>query len=208
MVALIGTAYVCAGGQPGAQQPRMRVAVINLQEVIKNYAKWQAFEKQYKERVGQYDAAFEKMKADGVKINTDLSKLPPDAKEREGLEQKLRELDYQVKSMSDHAKKELGKLRDDNSVLIYRDVEEAVKVYARSNDIEMVMHFNDAITPADLYHPVNIQRKLQTGACMPMFMHPGMNITDAITQMLNQRVGAAPPRNNSIQRVSGTSGQK
>jgi hypothetical protein len=56
----------------------------------------------------------------------------------------------------------------------------------------MVMHYNDAVVPADLYNSVNIERKLQTGACMPMYLAPGMNITDTISAMLNQRLGPAP----------------
>jgi hypothetical protein len=56
----------------------------------------------------------------------------------------------------------------------------------------MVMHFNDAVASVDLYQPGNVQRKLQTGACMPMYVAPGMDITNTISAMLNQRLGAAP----------------
>ena len=73
-------------------------------------------------------------------------------------------------------------------------------LFARSNDIDMVMHFSDAIAPADIYHPLNIQRKLQSQGCMPMYMQDGMDITIRVTEMLNSRLrgagNAAPARQN------------
>ena len=104
----------------------------------------------------------------------------------------LKELDRQVQDLGETAKKTLAKMQDEQAVQIYREVEQAVQAYARAYDIEMVLHYNDAMVPADLYRPANVQRKLQTGACMPMYTAPGMNITDMIAQMLNQSLGAAP----------------
>jgi Skp family chaperone for outer membrane proteins len=183
-------------GQP-SQPPRTRIAVINLQQVIKNYVKWQEFEKTYKAGLEHYDKQFEVKKAEALKIKNDLAKLAPDAQGRDAMEQRLRQLDFEVQTLSDQAKKELGAYRDKMAVQIYQEIEAAVKVYARANDLEMVMHYYDAIAPADLYHPANVQRKIQTGSCIPMFMHPGMDITQPIIEMLNQRVNATPAPTNA-----------
>jgi Skp family chaperone for outer membrane proteins len=171
---------------------RTRVAVINLQQAIKQYRKWSDFEQTYKNLYSQYNAEFERKKASGVALKNQLDKATDDAT-RDNIQKQLKELDRQVQDLGETAKKQLGKMRDDQAVQIYREVEEAVQHYARAYDIEMVLHFNDAVAPADLYQPGNIERKLQTGACMPMYVAQGMNITDIISRMLNDRLGATAP---------------
>lgn len=168
---------------------RTRVAIINLQQVIKQYRKWTDFEQNYKNAYAYYNTEFEKTKAQGVNLKSQLDKATDDAT-KDKLQQDLKALERHVQDLGETAKKQLGKMRDEQAVQIYREVEEAVQHYARANDIEMVFHYNDAIVPADLYNPANIERKLQTGACMPMYSAPGMNITETIAMMLNQRLGA------------------
>ncbi len=166
-----------------------RVAVINLQQVIKQYRKWNDFEQGYKNLYNQYNAEFERQKAKGMDLKSQLDKAVDDAT-KDKIQQASKELERQVQDMGERAKKELGKMRDEQAQQIYQEVEQAVQAFARANDIEMVLHFNDAVAPADYYHPLNVQRKLQTGACMPMYVDPRMNITDTISAMLNQRLGA------------------
>jgi hypothetical protein len=62
----------------------------------------------------------------------------------------------------------------------------------------MVMHFSDAISEADFYHPMNVQRKLSSMACLPMYVAPGMDITNIIAANLNQKLAAqAQPQYNT-----------
>ena len=168
---------------------RTRIAVINLQSVIKQYAKWGTFEQTYKDLYGRYNNEFERKKATGVNLKTQLDQAKDD-QAREKIQQQLRALDRDVQDLGEDAKKQLGKLRDEQAVQIYREVEQAVLAYARSYDIEMVLHYSDAVAQADLYQPANVERKIQTLACMPMYMAPGMDITNAVATMLNQRLGA------------------
>ena len=170
---------------------RTRIAVINLQQVIKQYKKWNDFEDSYKKAYAYYAADYERKKAQGLELKNQLDKATDDAT-KDKITSQLKDLERQVQDLGDTAKKQFTKMRDEQSVQIYHEVEQAVEAYARANDIEMVLHFNDAVAPADLYHPSNIQRKLQTGACMPMYVAPGMNITETIALMLNRRLGASP----------------
>jgi Skp family chaperone for outer membrane proteins len=170
---------------------RTRIAVVNLQQVIKQYRKWNDFEESYKKAYGYYNAEYERKKALALDYKNQLDKATDEAL-RDKLQKQLKDLEREVQDLGETAKKQLSKMRDDAAVQIYREVEQAVDAFARANDIEMVLHFNDAVVAADLYHPANIQRKLQTGACMPMYTAPGMNITDTIALMLNQRLGPAP----------------
>jgi Skp family chaperone for outer membrane proteins len=179
--------------------PRTKIAVINLQQVVKGYEKWKSFEGTYKQTYDWYNAEFEKRKARAMELKTQLSKMPP-GEEREKIEQQMRGLDREVQDLGDSAKKNLAKMQDMAAVDIYKEVQQAVEHYARANDIELVVHYNDAVTPSDLFNPMNIQRKMQTGACMPMYITPGMDITPQITDMLNQRLHAAAPAGQAIQR--------
>jgi Skp family chaperone for outer membrane proteins len=167
------------------------IAIINLQQVIKKYRKWTDFEQSYKGAYGQFNAEYERKKASALEIKSQLDKATDDTV-RDKLQNQLKTLEREVQDLGERAKKELGKMRDEQAVQIYREVEEAVQVFARAYDIEMVLHYNDAVAPADLYNPMNIQRKLQTGACMPMYFDQRMDITEMVAQMLNQRLGAVP----------------
>ena len=115
---------------------------------------------------------------------------------------KQKTLELQLKE--EEAKKELIKMNGEAAVTIYKEVEDAVNLYARSNNLELVMFYNDAVTAEDYYHPANLQRKLtQPAAVMPLFVAPGMDISNAIVTNLNAKYApsaaapAAPaaPRN-------------
>src|SRR5262249_2698132 len=111
----------------------------------------------------------------------------------DAIQRQMRALDREVQDMGENAKKQLSKMRDEQASQIYREVEQAVEAFARANDIEMVLHFNDALAEQDKNNPLNIQSKLQTRALFPMYVAPGMDITATIANMLNARLGGAMP---------------
>lgn len=175
-----------AAQAPAAQPLHTRVAVLNLPHVIKSYQKYQTFEREWQETYKTFDKQYESKRALLVQYQSELQKTP-EGPNRDKLEANIRTLQHEMQEMGEDAKKQLGKKRDEQAVIIYKEIEEAVQAYARANNIELVMHFNDNIVPADIYNPMNIQRKLQLGACFPMYHAPGMDITNWIIQMLNQR---------------------
>jgi Skp family chaperone for outer membrane proteins len=171
---------------------RPKLAIINLQQCIKSYAKWKAFEEAYKDYYDRYNKAFEKKKDEGLKVKGNLEKATDDVT-KETLTKQLKEIERQIQDLGEEAKKNLGKYRDEQTVQMYKEVEEAVAAYARANDIQIVMQYNDPTsTPAEQYHPANIQRKFQNGGCLPMYVQRGLDITDVISANLNQRLGIAP----------------
>jgi Skp family chaperone for outer membrane proteins len=180
----------------GSPSLRPKVAVINLQSVVRQYKKYENFETEYKKMYESYTAQFEAKKAQATDLKSRYEKTVDD-QEREALQRQMRALDREVQDWGDSVKKQLAKLRDEQTVQIYREVETAVQVFARANDIEIVLHFNDALTPQDLASPINIMQKLQTRALFPMYVNEGMDITNAIAAMLNQRLNTmsstAPP---------------
>ena len=184
------TANAQQGGQPIQSYqpppiPKTKIAILNLQHVVKNYEKWRLFEEEYKNKYKSYDAEFEKIKKEGLALKEQLTKGPQEGPQAEAIKTRLKALDRQVQDLGDNAKSQLLKLQDDMSIHIYTEVEAAVGAYAKANDIDLVMQFNDGVLQTDKSNPQNIQRKMQTGACMPMYSVDGLDISQTIIIMLN-----------------------
>jgi Skp family chaperone for outer membrane proteins len=187
------TASAQQGGQPGqggqpqlAPVPKTKIAIINLQHVVKSYDRWKQFEDEYKRNYKGYDAEFEKIKEQGLKLKERLNKMNATDPEAEPIKLQLKALDRQVQDLGDSAKQKLLKLQDEMSMQIYAQVEEAVSVYAKANDLDLVLQYNDGVQGQELHNPQNIQRKMQTGALMPVYAVSGMDISQTIILMLNQ----------------------
>jgi Skp family chaperone for outer membrane proteins len=184
-----------------ATSARTRIAMINLSQVLSKYEKWQNYERAYKDWIEKMRVEFENKKKPGLEMEAQLAKMPAeDVKGREEIQQKLRDLKRQLQDYEEAAKKNLTKWQDDALVLVYREIHDAVESYARANDIEMVLHFNDAINASDLYHPMNVERKMKAPGCTVMYVTPGMDITDIIAANLNTRLHAAAPAAGGQQR--------
>ena len=171
--------------------PHNKVAVINLMGVVKKYEKWQQFENAYKGAVEKYDKFFEAKKQQLLDLKK-LFETTPDADKKEQIQAQMKAVEREGQDASEKAKKELGKYREDMAVQIYKEVQEAAARYARAHDIGMVLHYADAEAPAEVYHPINVLRKLQTQPCVPMYVDPELDITNSVSAMLNQALGVAP----------------
>ncbi|CAN5464269.1 hypothetical protein BH10PLA2_BH10PLA2_37960 [soil metagenome] len=186
------------GGQPGQggqpqtpPTPKTKIAIVNLQHVVKSYDRWKQFEDEYKRNFKGYDAEFEQIKKQGMELKERLSKMQADSPEAEPIRLQLKALDRRVQDLGDTAKQKLLKLQDEMSVQIYAQVEEAVSVYAKANDLDLVLQYNDGVQGQELHNAQNIQRKMQTGATMPIYAVSGMDISNIIIYMLNQHFRAA-----------------
>ncbi len=207
---VIGLAVLAAGaylgGRLAAQQPQgntaavqtaappvTRIAIVNLGQVIKNYAKWKNFTTDQQTKAAQYRKDLENKNAELVAKQGELSKPEITAPRRELLEREVRDLQRKLQDMRDDLGAKVSKDQYDVLVGVYKEIEEAVKVYARARNLEMVLHYNDAIGQ-DIYLPEIFQRRLANNACLPIYSHPDLDITNSITMMLNQRVQATMPQ--------------
>jgi len=173
--------------QPAQQQPlRTRVGLVNLPHVIKSYNKYLAFEREWNEQYKQFEKKFENKRTLLVSYQDQAGKAANDA-EKAKWENAFKTTQREMQDEGEEAKKVLSKKRDDQAVIIYKEIEEAVAAFARANDLELVLHYNDAIAAADLNSAGNIQRKLQMGALFPMYYSQNMEITNWIIKMLNDR---------------------
>ncbi|MBV9125947.1 MAG: OmpH family outer membrane protein [Planctomycetes bacterium] len=167
-----------------------RVALVNLGQVIKSYQKFANFQNQLKSNSTFYEKELEGKRAQLTQLQ-DQATHATDPTTRENIEKQAKQLQRDMQDIQEDARQKLGKQEFDEVVQIYREVKDAVSRYARANNIELVMEYNDGVGP-DEFNPAFFQRKLSNGACQPLYVAPGMDITANIVQMLNANVGGAP----------------
>jgi hypothetical protein len=98
-----------------------------------------------------------------------------------------------MQDLDDEAKKTLGKKESDMLVTIYQEVAAAVNAYASANDIDFVLHYNDATTKEEMNGAPNIHRKMGSGPCVPLYWKADGDISQTIMLMLNQKYTGPVP---------------
>jgi Skp family chaperone for outer membrane proteins len=176
--------------------PRTRIGVLNLTFVIKHYDKYKHYLEEIKEIVGPFQERDKKLRAqiEKLKAQAENSSVVP-AKGEEGdeksrkkeLEKKAKEIQRELEDNSAEVKLKVGKRSDEAMKTLFQDVQEAVARYASDHGLDLVMHYNDAITEADYLSAKNIARKLNLGGLTPLYYGSGIDITTDIVTDLNQR---------------------
>jgi Skp family chaperone for outer membrane proteins len=211
-----GLATVCAGlycgarllaqgtAQPAPQQApaNTRVAVVNLHAVLKGYAKTKIYDQEVEAIVAPMRKEAEKMKENITTWTKTLQSPTLPAKDKEGWETAIRNQKRLLEDLEMEASKKVKKKREEQLVQLYREIEDAVQRYATPNGFTLVLQYTDPETVQEKYAPENIQRKLagsaQTGCVVPMYFHPGLDISAAIIANLN-----APYANNGARTGGG-----
>lgn len=190
-------------GQSGAQQTQQtaplqtRVALINLRQVIKNYTKFQSYEKEVKAQVDEFQKKIETKRAKLIADQGEMAKTTTTATLKDQLEHEVKQLQREMQDMSDEAKTSMSKRDFDQFVLIYKEIHDAVDSLARQYGIEMVLQYNDS-PGAEAYSPQNFQPKLASPTCFPIYFDNRMDITKHVTDMLNSKyAGAAAAPGNT-----------
>jgi Skp family chaperone for outer membrane proteins len=184
------------GPAPAVQPPaQTRVALVNTVQVIKSYHKYKTFEDEQRRLAKPFE---EKNKAyqDNLKEWQKVLENPQATpQQKEEAEKQIKERKRQIEDNAGEFKRILAKKSDEQLVQLYREVEDAVKRYAGSNGFHIVLQFDERTNPAEIYTPMNIQRKIQgsaaTGATVPVFIAPGLDITPGVVTLLNGAPAAA-----------------
>jgi len=187
-VAIYVTSHSSAqqGGGVGAE-PRTRIALVNLAQVIKSYQKVITFQQEVKGLLTPYQDKAKGIQQQIEAHTKELQKTDLQPPNREQLEKNLRAYQRQLEDLNNDAKAFWAKKNDEQMLILYKEVMDATQRYAVSHSFELVVHYNDA-TPEmpEYWHPGNVARKIQAGACIPMYIHPGMEITKPIVDTLNE----------------------
>lgn len=188
LAALVGAGRLWAEGKDRQAAPRTRVALVNLTHVIKNYEKYKSFQGELQATTRPFQERDKKLRAQAEKLAKGMRDTPIVPAKAEDTQEKLRKIQRELEDNQLKAKKAMAKKSDEAMKTVYLDIAEAAKRYAAVHDFDVVMHYNDAVTEEELNSPMNIARKLQSGALMPMYSAPGIEISDELLGLLNQGV--------------------
>jgi Skp family chaperone for outer membrane proteins len=169
-----------------APAPRTKVALINLAQVVKNYDKVKAFQNETKAALQHFQEKSKELQKQIETHTKEMQKSDLEADQREKLGKSLRKYQRQLEDLSNDAKTTWTKKNDEQMVILYKEVVTAAQRYGAAHGFELVLHYNDAATDQpDYWHPGNVTRKLQAGACIPMHIASGMDITKEVVTALN-----------------------
>jgi RNA polymerase sigma factor (sigma-70 family) len=171
---------------PVAPQGRTRVALLNMNYVIKNYDEYKVLHESVAKQVAFYE---ERHKASRARIEEWTRELAdPNVGERtkEGLALDLRAERRKIEDDQAEAKRKISEMTDAQTVALYRKVQETADRWARAHDIDLVLQYND-VTPdhKDYFTPANVTRRMQAGGCTPLSWKPELDISKAVVAAMN-----------------------
>jgi Skp family chaperone for outer membrane proteins len=182
-----------APAHPGAST-KTKVAVLNLKYVVMNYKKWKDFTEQLKVKYQDYENRLKPLNTEYEGVKKELQSTTIDQAKKDELVKKGKNLERQMQDIGEEAKNTLGKQEGDEMAIIYKEIASVVSQYAVSNDIDLVMHYNDATSTEEMNSAGNIQRKMVTGPCIPLYYKQNeVDISYQIMQLLNSRYTAQAP---------------
>lgn len=182
------TAAVGAGG------PRTRIALVNVASIIRNYEKFKNANANIKSEALNLDATLKAKKQAILDRQTQAqnsaANLSPEQKTQmaHDLRAMERDFDDQAADMKQHLQKEELELM----VQVYRELEDTVKAYALSADLDLVLQYSD-VPPEEANNPNAVARRVGTPGTMPIYVNAGMDITNAIIGIMNQNLRTAAP---------------
>jgi Skp family chaperone for outer membrane proteins len=174
-----------AGAQQQQQQPKSRIAILNLTYVVKHYKKFQTYQEELKKAVEPFQAKDASLKAEGEKLAKEGQTPTTAAARREQIEARLKQIQREIDDNKTDAQKKLAAQQESQLKTLYMDVRSVAEKYAQSHNYEMILHYNDAVTADDYWSGPNIARKMQAGALMPLYWANGIDISANIVQTLN-----------------------
>jgi Skp family chaperone for outer membrane proteins len=197
LAAVVGASRLWAGSMEKTPALRTRIGLVNLTYVVYHYDKYNRFKGEMMKIIQPYQQREEELrsKLEELRKNVESPSLLQTAgkdrkekTEKEKLETKVKEIQQEIEENKETMKKKVCKRSDAEMKVIYKDLMEATQSYATTNDLDLVLHYNDAITQEDLLSAQNIARKLNTGGLIPLYSKEEMDISQDLVTLLNQKM--------------------
>jgi Skp family chaperone for outer membrane proteins len=193
----------CAQGTGHSAAPSMggvRVAMVNMYVIMKGYKKVEMYNEEMKTLVKPYTEEMKKLQKNykgWLDISQDKNKPQ---KDRDEATKYALEYEHQIKVLNAEWNKKIVAREDQTVVQLYREIEDAIARYAKSNGIHLVFQYFE---PLDVqYSPKNIGRKV-TGvtnfaAVGPIYIADGLDISNAVVGVLNSQYPAAAAAHTNL----------
>jgi Skp family chaperone for outer membrane proteins len=208
---LVAVAFAASGRAAHAQQVaaplgQLRVAVVNMGLVFTKYEKAAAVKNQLERSLEPYKQEAEKLKKDMLSWAEYMKSPNFPAKDKDQYENGIRTNQRKLEDIEVQVRKMVGKQQEDQIINLYKEINEAIKVCAQQQGIQVVFGYGEQ-TEGDVYSISNITRKMQgmdMGGCNPLYCQPDVDISRYLIQYLNtnfQRMAATPA---GVTQTSGT----
>ncbi|GBD36248.1 hypothetical protein HRbin36_01369 [bacterium HR36] len=187
---------------PASQKPPT-IAFMNYAEVMRLSDEAQDIKKVLQ---GEEQKFYEQLQAKQKEIDEVRKQLAAttDQAQRDALERKGKDLEYQFNNIRSDAQKKLTRLANERYANLYFKVWNKVKAIADSQGYEVVFRFNedwrDAHKREVYYHPDRVMARLVGTNLWPMYYPQAADITAQVVTLLNREYQAA----NGGQRSGGT----
>jgi Skp family chaperone for outer membrane proteins len=165
----------------------LRLRILNLNQVIKTYKRTESMQAEFKAHYKQFEDDYKVLKEKSEARTKQMQDPQYTTQQKELIEKEIKRLQREMAEKNEEMRAALAKKEGEMVTLLYKEVDEAVRKYAQSAGIEMVLFYNDAITDSDRFNPMNIARKISAGACYPMYLAPGLDISNVIAKILNDK---------------------
>jgi Skp family chaperone for outer membrane proteins len=165
-----------------------RVAVINLGAVLAKYEKANDFKAEMARNLKELQGEAKSLQADLAKWQAALQKNEFRGGTKEQYEEKVINGRRRLEDLSRTASLTVGKTQQAHLETLWNDMQEAVKEYCAENKIDLVFAYGDPKDNAGAFP--NIDRKLRAadgGGAVPFFMNAGVDISEAVVELLNKK---------------------
>jgi Skp family chaperone for outer membrane proteins len=179
-----------AGG--GARALQTRIGLINLTRALKSSRRFQSFQADRRIKTLHWQKKLDALKTQLQQCQAEIDDPATPAGRREQSMNQVIQIKRQMEDEQATAGTLVAKMNADAFTTMYRDVEDAARRIAKTQGLELVLFYTDAVTEADFYNAKNLERKMsQPGALMPMIVSPGMDISETVIEALNRAL--VPP---------------
>lgn len=198
-------AGICGWHWLGAQAPATprppTIAFLNYAEVMRQYAEANDVRKLIQAEEQKF---LDQLQAKQKEIDEARKQwAAADPSQRDALERKIKDLEYQFNNVRSDAQKQLTRFANERWSQVYFKVWNKVKAIAESSGYEVVFRFNedwrDANKPEVFYHPDRVMARLMASNLWPMYYNRTADITAQVINVLNreyQGSGNAPRSGN------------
>lgn len=183
-----------------SMMPGTRVAVVNINSVLKNFQKAQYQNNSIKTLVQSYAERMNKMKEEIAKRQAEMPKPTTTPQMREAMEKEVLAINRQLQDLDGEARKVVTAKQGEIAVAIFREIETVVDAVAKTNNFDLVLSYPDATTKDEMYVVDNVVRKMASQAAIPLYYKPHIDLTNAVIATLNAsfpapvtQAGAATP---------------
>jgi len=171
-----------------------RVAVINLGAVFTKYEKAAEYRDEVARTVKGIQDEAKQLTSDIAAWQAAIQANELKGERKEQVEEKLIAARRGLEDLNRLAQTRVAKTQQQGVERMWHEIHDAVKTYAAEHKIELVIAYGDHVKKdASMTFP-DIDRKMRTadtGGSMPFFVGPGVDISDAVTDLLNKNYRAA-----------------